>query len=126
MYRKAYDEESLEVGASRSLNKMLRDLEAIAARREPDGAGPLRHKVHQAVYNLIQDVARRWYMKGFKRGHRTAFAKFREDDSAGFPKKISKHIRMRFHFSGDQALHVHLKSDLKRRKGSAKAEKHHR
>ena len=34
MHRKDYDEESLAVGASKSLNNTLRDLEAIAARRE--------------------------------------------------------------------------------------------
>jgi len=113
MQHREYDEESLEVGASRSLNKTLQDLEAIATRREPGPPGPLRQKVHEAIYDLIQAVARRWYGKGFKRGHRTASARFKERGSGAFPNKISKQIRMRFHFNDDRTLDVHLKSDLK-------------
>ena len=80
---------SLAEGASRSLNKTIRELRAILAGRGISvGRGQLRPK----VYRLIEDLAEEWYRVGFSRGVKALSAKDRNVVKRLLP--VSKSVRV--------------------------------
>lgn len=64
---------SFVAGASASIMKTIKEIEAILEGEELDYSGPKRHALRAKLQAALIKSSRSWYKKGFKRGHMEAY-----------------------------------------------------
>ncbi|BCS53456.1 hypothetical protein [Geobacter sp. SVR] len=64
---------SFVAGASASIMKTIKEIEAILEGEDLDYSGPKRHALHEKLQDALIKSSRTWYKKGFKRGHMEAY-----------------------------------------------------
>lgn len=78
------------VASSRSLNKTIKEIDSLIDNNPISTDSQLRKKLHEKLYELLEQEAVHWYRKGFKRGHITC-----HNVCSDVPKKITKTMRIR-------------------------------
>ncbi|MCX6166148.1 MAG: hypothetical protein NTU73_15020 [Ignavibacteriae bacterium] len=96
-------------GASKSLNKSIKDLEKISKNKLLDNAGELREKFRSRYKNILLKVALQWYKIGFKRGHKVSYLKFIKTGTV--PKNLTKEMNASF-IKGTFKRKVKLQSNI--------------
>lgn len=109
MQEQKYDNERFAAGASASLQKSIKDIEAIISGSKTSFGAPLRNRFRRKLYNALRDASMRWYRIGFRRGHNTCYKMFRKTGRIG--RRVSKRTRATF-IRGDQSKKVLLKTSI--------------
>lgn len=78
------------VASSKSLNKTIKEIDSLIDNNPISADSQLRKKLHEKLYELLEQEAVHWYRKGFKRGHITCHNK-----RLDVPKKISQTMLIR-------------------------------
>jgi hypothetical protein len=101
--------EEIEIEAfSQSINKTIKELEALVRGERVIPNGKLRANLHAVLFKLLRQKARFWYHRGFKRGHESAHRK-----SKKVPLEMLRPMRMRFAFSPNETYRIVLHSKLR-------------
>lgn len=90
-------------GASASLKKTIDEVMAFLGQHGPQPPDNLRDFLHER----LNDLAVKWYRKGFNRGHRESH----QQTARGKVPKILRYDATRLFFRGGKRT-VHLKSEL--------------
>ena len=106
------DKETIEKKASsKSLNRTIKDLETLLERKRISTQSPKRQEMHDILFELLRSEARRWYQRGFHRGHETS-----QKIGKGVPKTISRRMRIRAPYIRKEGISIKLKSTIRRKK----------
>ncbi|MCL4475628.1 MAG: hypothetical protein M1508_05320 [Nitrospirae bacterium] len=97
-----------KAASSRTINKTIRDIEALMKGNPLSSSSDLRIKLHDKIYELLQSEAKYWYRRGFKRGHKTVARKFKNA-----PKDITAIICLRGGYFGRNQKLMVLSSKIK-------------
>lgn len=108
MNKSPYDQGYLD-GASASIQKTLKEIEAITSGGQLESKSHYRQKLHTILENSLIDIAKTWYKKGFNRGHKESFRNFTEQGD--FPIEISTNVSRSLIPNSTQS--IRLKSSLK-------------
>jgi hypothetical protein len=75
---------SYVAGASASIIKTLKEIEAIFGGERLSPAGPKRKKLRTKLLATLIKSSKAWYRKGFKRGHMESFRHFQQKSRVPF------------------------------------------
>nr|WP_315215105.1 hypothetical protein [uncultured Duganella sp.] len=81
-------------GASASLNKTIREFEAMLAGGKIGKSGKLRKKLRDKLNEMLEEVAMDWLKHGLKGGHAVAARDFIESQT--FPRDIEVTVTRQF------------------------------
>ncbi len=81
-------------GASKAINKTIKEIDAILAGEELIPVMGLRRKLRRDIYQALETLSERWYKRGFNRGHIESFERF--DRTGSVPRKLTKTVRREF------------------------------
>jgi hypothetical protein len=96
--------------ASASINKTLKEVEAILNGADLGPAGELRSKLRDTLVKSFERVGRKWYRRGFNRGHREAYQAFSE--SRRVPDVLEAEKNRKIVDAGERRK-IKLKSSIK-------------
>lgn len=84
------EEEAYIRGACQSIEKTLDEVARILEGRFLPPEGGLRERVRGAVQDALVGEAKRWYKRGFKRGHIESYVRFKLDGKV--PRRLRKAV----------------------------------
>ncbi|MFK3871992.1 hypothetical protein [Pseudoalteromonas rhizosphaerae] len=109
MKEKLYEEDG-GAAASASINKTLKEIEAILEGGNLPNAGELRSKLRATLIESFEGVGKQWYRRGFNRGHRESYSAFKEKGKV--PKSLKLEKSRKIVTSGSN-LKIKLRSRIK-------------
>lgn len=112
-----YRESEVEKEASsKSINKTISELKALLeGERISAPSGSRRDELHKTLKDLLRYVAKRWYRRGFRRGHKTCYS-----EGANVPKIITKNMLIYAPYLTEKGETIKIKVESKLKSKSKK------
>lgn len=110
MSKKLYEEDSA-AAASASINKTLKEIDAILEGEKLSKAGKLRSKLRKTLIEALEDVGKTWYRRGFNRGHIEAFSA--ATSTGKIPKELKLEKKRKIIEAGSKVT-IKLRSKIKK------------